>query len=231
MKFPFWLSVLCASVLPCALPVLAAPAATPGPKTGAPKTTDPLDIPAFAAIPNEFVFAGTHKDLQQLFGKITAQLPLDPATKPAPNVNPARLQLVRDAAHLVSSIHAIRVRSLSYRAQGDKGYQKNLDTPAAKAEPVPLAPDDAAAEADDPYDREQRRLKEAEAFYAALFARQGGTIPLQLKGETSITVYAFAAPKTYAVVTRGPSRVIVARADGTPDIGTITRIFTAIVGG
>lgn len=207
-------------------PTLAQPA-----KTAAPAKTparDPLDIPMFAAVPNEFVFAGTNKDLLAIFQKVAGDNPAE-TLKGDP-----RLQIVRDAQTVMSSIHVLRVRSVSFRGQGDEGYEKALDAAAAKIEPVPLPvePESGGSSLDSGdklYDREQRRLAEAEKFYTDFFVKQGGKTRLQLKsGKTSIALYAFSQPRTFAVVTCGPSRVIVARADGLPDLAAIAKIFQGV---
>lgn len=200
---------------------------------------DPLAIPAFAPIPNEFVFAGNQKDVYKLLERYTGGISLD--KMPEPNAEELKtlrekkdsgdnniLQGLLDVKHLLAPLHVLRVRSISYyalsEAAQDEAYKK-------------LAP---KTDKDDPTDfnfsirnrgaeRSRELLGDAETFYKNLLAKQGGQVQMQLRGETSITVYAFAQPRTFAVVTRGPSRVIVARADGKPDVGAITGIFQRVV--
>lgn len=83
---------------------------------------------------------------------------------------------------------------------------------------------------DDPYDREQKMLGNAQKFYADLFQKQGGQAQLTLQnGKTSLAVYVFSTPRSFAVLTRGPSRVIVVRADGLPKLGALGKLFSQIV--
>ncbi len=225
-------AIAAASLLSGYAPAFGAPESKPKPpqKTVA----DPLGIPAFAPIPNEFVFAGTQKDVYKLLKRYTGGVALDEMPEPTSeellaSKDNATLQALLDVKHILAPIHVIRVRSVSYFALGeaaqDEAYKK-------------LAP---KTDKDDPNDfdfsvrnpgakRSRELLKDAETFYKDLLIKQGGKVQMQLRGETSITVYAFAEPRTFAVVTAGPSRVIVARADGKPDVGAITGIFQRVVG-
>lgn len=215
------LIALCAPIFLAVSPLLAAPKA---PAKPAKPRADPLNIPAFAAIPNEFVFAGTQKDLLAVFQNATGTKPGE--TAPADNEN---LKIVREVEQMLRAIHVLRVRSLSFRGQGDQGYEKALDSEAAKKEPSKIV-EESTNSGDILYSREQRRLAEAEKFYAALFAGEGGKARLELKnGATSLAVYAFSSPRTFAVLTRGPSRVIVARADGLPNLAAISGVFQGVV--
>jgi hypothetical protein len=213
---------------------------TPAPKLKLPQkapakaVTDPLEIPAFAPIPNEFIFAGTQKDVYKLLERYTggtslSKIPEAQLEKLAPSGDKATVQALLDVKHLVDGIHVLRVRSISY---------KGLDEAAREAALQKLAPKAAKGEEEGGFSRYNRghaRSKEllgnAETFYKTLLAKQGGQVQMQLRGETSITVYAFSQPRTFAVVTRGPSRVIVARADGKPDVGAMTSIFQRVVAG
>ena len=245
--FPVALAVL----LPSVAPVLGAPA--PKPKVPAPtKAADPLDIPGFAPIPNEFVFAGTQKDVYKLLSRYSGGISLDKLPELSDEdrkemmekksvEDNATLQALLDVKHLLAPIHVIRVRSVSYYALGeaaqDEAYRKlapATDKPTAKpnAGSMTVMPD--ALSDTDRVNRGEERSREllvsAETFYKNMLVKQGGKLQMQMRGETSIAVYAFAQPQTFAVVTRGPSRVIVARADGKPDVGAITGIFQRVVG-
>ena len=79
------------------------------------------------------------------------------------------------------------------------------------------------------YRFEQSSLERAQNYYADLFTKQGGKAQMSLQGDTSIAVYVFDSPRSFAVLTRGKSRVIVVRADGMPRLGAIGRLFQQIV--
>ena len=247
--------VTVAALLPGIAPAFAAPKAAPQTAaTASAKKVDPLDIPAFAPIPNEFVFAGTQKDVYKLLERYTGGISLDKIPEPSPEeLNAIKdkkdledystLQALLDVKHLLAPIHVVRVRSVSYYALAEAEQDKAYEGLGAKAE----KPSDGSRAGDgtmaggpailgnmDRQNRGEERsrdlLANAETFYKKMLADQGGKVQMQLRGETSITVYAFSAPQTFAVVTRGPSRVIVARADGKPDVGAITGIFQKVIG-
>lgn len=239
MKIPSsCVGVVAVSLLTGFAPAFGAP--KPEPKASAKAVADPLEIPAFAPIPNEFVFAGTQKDVYKLLERYTGGISLDKIPEPNPKERKAlkdkatlednnTLQALLDVKHLLAPIHVVRVRSVSYfgleQAAQDKAFE-DLGRKTAKAEE-----DGGISLHNRGYDRSSELLAEAETFYKNLLAKQGGHVQMQLRGETSITVYAFSQPRTFAVVTRGPSRVIVARADGKPDVGAITGIFQRVVAG
>ena len=231
--FPIAIAVL----LPRVAPALAAPA----PPSTAPikKVADPLDIPAFAPIPNEFVFAGTQKDVYKLLEKYIGGLSLDKLPEPTDRdreelrkkgeQDDATLQALLDVKHILASIHVLRVRSVSYFGLSQEEQDKAFEKLGSKIEKDDEHADESAQNRG--YYRSLKLLVQAETFYKEMLAKQGGKIQMQLNGETAISVYAFAQPQTFAVVTRGPSRVIVARADGKPDVGAITGIFQRVGGG
>ena len=228
MKIFFALSVLAVSLLPITTPTFAAPQAKP---TSAAKPADPLGIPAFATVPTEFVFAGANKDIRKLLETYTGGISLDeiPAAKDLKaKENTETIQLLRDVRDVVRPIHVIRVRSVSFNASNEDEYNKAIDklAPATGKDGEPLSEIERSNLG---WERSKELLGEAEKFYDELLTKQGGRVQMRLQGGTSITVYAFAEPQTYAVLTRGPSRVIVARADGKPDVGAISKIFTSIV--
>ena len=242
-----------ASLLLSVAPAFAAPKAAPPTTATAPvKKVDPLDIPAFAPIPNEFVFAGTQKDVYKLLSRYTGGVSLADVPEPtAADIAAIKdkkgaedndnLQALLDVKHLLAPIHVIRVRSVSFRAMSDDEREKALEDSMPKTQAAPKKGIEGNIESgitsfggisgSQRYDREQELLRNAETFYKDLMDKQGGKVQMQLRGETSITVYAFAQPQTFAVITSGPGRVIVARADGKPDVGAITGIFTRVVGG
>lgn len=205
------------------------------------KVADPLEIPAFAPIPNEFVFAGTQKDVYKLLSGYTGGISLADLPEPTDEQRKeiiekksledySKFQALLDVKHLLAPIHVVRVRSLSYYALGEEGQKEAYEKLAPETQEAPNKPvaDNAYNRG---YERSQELLANAETFYKDLMVKQGGKVQMQLRGETSITVYAFAQPQTFAVITSGPSRVIVARADGKPDVGAITGIFQRVVGG
>ena len=243
MKIPFLL-VAVAGFLPNFAPAFGAPDSQPkAPAKTSVKAkivADPLEIPGFAPIPNEFVFAGTRKDVYKLLERYTGGVSLDKLPEPTEAERKEvmekkgaegseTLQALLDVKHVLAPLHVVRVRSVSYRA---------LDEAAQDEAYKKLAP---KTDKDDPTDfnfsirnngwkRSKELLRDAETFYKNLMVKQGGKVQMLKGGETSITVYAFSQPRTFAVVTRGPSRVIVARADGKPDVGAITGIFQKVVG-
>ena len=219
-------------------PAFGAPESKP--KAPVQAIADPLDIPAFAPIPNEFVFAGTQKDVYKLLEKYTGGISLADLPEPTDAERKeiiekkglednATLQALLDVKHILAPLHVVRVRSLSYFALGEEAQDKAYEELGSKI----IEGDEHAGESPQNrgYYRSQKLLGDAETFYKDLMVKQGGKVQMQLRGETSITVYAFAQPQTFAVITRGPSRVIVARADGKPDVGAITGIFQRVVGG
>lgn len=137
-------------------------------------------------------------------------------------------------------------RSLSFYGKGDEGRDAALKAAlksAPPSNPAPASPSGSMnggsmngpmesvigdnSKADE---LESARLEGAREFYADLFAKQGGKLQLSLQGETSIAVYVFGSPRSFALLTRGPSRVIVACADGMPHLNAIGRVFSQIVG-
>lgn len=239
ISFPF-LTIVATSLSLGLAPAFGAPAPTAKAPVKA-KAADPLDIPAFAPIPNEFVFAGTQKDVYKLLERYTGGISLDKIPEPKPeellaSKDNATLQALLDVKHIVAPIHVLRVRSISYFALGeaaqDKAYEElgaKVTKPSAGYMTNDPAHVDEMERRNRGEERSQELLANAETFYKDMLAKQDGKVQMQLRGETSITVYAFAAPQTFAVVTRGPSRVIVARADGKPDVGAITGIFQRVV--
>ena len=253
MKNSLLSGALVASLLLSIAPVFAAPKAAPQTAaTASAKKVDPLDIPAFAPIPNEFVFAGTQKDVYKLLSQYTGGISLADLPEPTEQERKeiiekkglednATLQALLDVKHILAPIHVMRVRSISYRALSDKEREKFLEDSIPKTQEAPKKSIEGSIEsgitsfgdisASQRYDRERELLRNAETFYKDLMVKQGGKVQMQLRGETSISVYAFAQPQTFAVITSGPGRVIVARADGKPDVGAITGIFQRVVGG
>ena len=230
------LPVAIAVLLPGVAPALGAPAPKAPAKV---KAADPLDIPAFAPIPSEFVFAGTQKDVYKLLSRYTGGISLADVAEPTDEERKeiiekkglqdnATLQVLLDVKHLLAPIHVVRVRSISFYALSEAEQDKALEDLGRKAANGEEGSDTPLRSG---YDPSQELLADAETFYKNLLAKQGGKVQMQLRGETSITVYAFAQPRTFAVVTRGLSRVIVARADGKPDVGAITGIFQRVVVG
>ena len=238
MKTSLLLVALCAAPF---VPAFGAPDAAPKTpvKPVAKPVADPLDIPAFAPIPTEFVFAGMQNDVYKLLKGYTggislAELP-EPTTqewvelqKGKDSQDGANFAALLELKHLLAPIHVVRVRSVSYYALGEEAQDKAMEALGEKVE----KDDEYAGKSplNRGYDRSLKLLEDAETFYKEMLAKQGGKIQMQLRGETSISVYAFESPQTFAVVTRGPSRVIVARADGKPDVGAITGIFGRVVG-
>lgn len=231
------IAVVAASILSSITPAFGAPKPKPSAKAPAKKAVDPLDIPAFAPIPNEFVFAGTQKDVYKLLSRYTGGISLDKIPEPtdeelATSKDNATLQAIRDVKRILAPLHVIRVRSVSYFALDDEAQSEAFKklAPKTKAQGQ-MNPVEEMELENKGYDRSLELLKNAETFYQNLMVKQGGKVQMMKDGETSITVYAFSQPQTFAVVTRGPSRVIVARADGKPDVGAITGIFQRVVAG
>ena len=187
MKTSLLLVALCAAPFvpafgaPDAAPKTPAkPVAKPAAKTPVKAVADPLDIPAFAPIPTEFVFAGTQKDVYKLLKRYTGGVSLADVPEPTTEELVASkdnetLQDLIDLKHLVATLHVVRVRSVSYfaldEAAQDEAYKK-------------LAPKTAK---DDPNDfdfsvrnrgeaRSQELLTSAETFYKEMLAKQGGKI-------------------------------------------------------
>ncbi len=222
----------CAATLSLPLAAVAAPTqpvAAPAPAK--PVTSDPLGIPAFPGVPNEFTFAGTQNDLLGTLQGFVAGAKVEGSKSTSPLFSSV------EVLDMVSQIHVLRARSLSFRSKGDDGYDEALKA-APTAAPGTMSGGtmsggtmSAPAKApDDPYDREQKMLGNAQKFYADLFQKQGGQAQLTLQnGKTSLAVYVFSTPRSFAVLTRGPSRVIVVRADGLPKLGALGKLFSQIV--
>ena len=222
-------------------PAFGAPEAKPKAPAKAPTKTaaDPLDIPAFAPIPNEFVFAGTQKDVYKLLEKYTGGISLEKIPEPtdeelATSKDNATLQAIRDVKRILAPLHVIRVRSVSYFALDDEAQDEAFKKLARETEKSKqdkqMNPVEEMELSNRGYERSKKLLEDAETFYKNLMVKQGGKVQTMKNGETSISVYAFAQPQTFAVITSGPSRVIVARADGKPDVGAVTGIFQRVVG-
>ena len=253
MKSPITLVALTfAAFLPSLVPAFGAPEPKPNAPAKAPvkPVADPLGIPAFAPVPTEFVFAGTQKDVYKLLSRYTGGISLadmpEPTTEELVAIQKgkdaedgANFAALLEVKRLLSTLHVVRVRSVSYRAASEKERAKALEDSAPKTQEAPAKGIEGSIESgitsfgdssvSQNYDREQELLANAETFYQEMLTKQGGKIQMQLRGETSISVYALAQPQTFAVVTRGPARVIVARADGKPDVGVITNIFQRVI--
>ena len=235
-RIPF---ALTAALLSSVAPVWAAPAALTLPQTPAsaaatptkPNLADPLGIPSFAGVPNEFVFAGTNEDLLGALQQF-AQGASDAPKAEGEGAKGSIFGL--DLNEVLGNIHVLRARSLSFRGISDEEADKILG--AAPAQPLITpgqtqtmeefnaklnAPNQAAA-------TEEDRLRSAEKFYQQLFDKQGGQTQLMLKsgeGATSIAIYGFSQPRSFALLVRGSSRVVVVRADGLPNLKALGRIF------
>ena len=200
---------------------------------------DPLGIASYGAIPSEFTFAGTQKDLLSLLHSFLdgAQVSVEGVKSTSPNGKAmAALFSDKELLDMVNQIHVLRVRSLSFRSQGDEAYDAALEKPTgsktstAMSGPTGTMDSPVMPKEETAYDREQKLLASAQKFYEAQFTKQGGKTQLTLQnGHTSIAVYSFSSPRSFALLTRGPSRVIVARADGLPHLGASGRMFSLIL--
>lgn len=75
-------------------------------------------------------------------------------------------------------------------------------------------------------DAARAQVADVQAFYATQFTKAGGRRQMAFnKSDTTLALWVFDSPKSWALVTRGPSRAIVVRADGFPDLAVFGRLF------
>ncbi len=228
-------TLFCGFVLLGAAPVQISHAQTSAPQKGVPASKPPaqpvwklnaLPIVALPQVPVEFEFVGTQRDLLGVVQSVARGMTV------AEN-KAAQLFTDADLMLMVRDIQFLRAQSFNFLKM-----EKLQDAARARAASPPKTP--MTMEGFNPFPPRPERPKrvDVQEFYAKLFRAQGGSRQLTFKGgdldddrggDTTISIWVFDVPRSWALVTQGPTRAIVVRADGFPRLEPIGRLFRMIV--
>lgn len=232
----------CGFVLLSVAPFQISHAQSPIPKKGvsAPKSAaqpvwklDALPIAALPQVPVEFEFVGTQRDLLGVVQAVARGISTADAKPASPTTNKAA-QLFSDAdlMLMVRDIQFLRAQSFNFLKMEDL-----QDAARAKAASPPQIPQTMENHSPFPKRPERPKRVDVQEFYAKHFRAQKGQRQLFSNSgdgdsdgrNTTISIWIFESPRSWALVTQGPTRAIVVRADGFPRLEPIGRLFRMIV--
>ncbi len=193
---------------------------------------DALPIAALPQVPVEFEFVGTQKDLLGLVQSVARGVTVADAKPASPNMS-KKAQILSDAdvLLLLQNIHFLRAQSFNFLKM-----EQNQDEERAKA------PKAAGAQSMEDFmgsmnPKRPKRLDVQEFYGKAFRAQKGqrqffssaGDLDGERNGDTTIAIWSFETPRSWALVKQGPSRAIVVRSDGLPRLEALGRLFRLAV--
>lgn len=207
-------------------------------KTAAPTwKLDALPLASLPQVPVEFEFVGTQKDLLGLVQSV-ARGAASAGGKPISTDMSKRTQLLANAEVLtmLRDVQFLRAQSFNFLKMEQK-----QDEEREAARNIPESPNET--------ERYMERLKrrvhavrpkriDVQEFYAKAFRAQKGQRQFfssagdadgDSGGSTTISIWIFDSPGSWALVTQGPSRAIAVRAAGFPRLEALGRLFRLAV--
>lgn len=201
------------------------------PVTGAKPTfkIDSLPIAALPEVPIEFEFAGTQKDLLGIVQQVARGVTME-TSKPVAAGMSKKVQIFSDAELLdmVRDIQFLRAQSFNFLKMEEKqnAARAKAPTTAPTGGSMTTSPEEFL----NSMNPKRPKRVDVQEFYGKAFRAQKGNRQLFANSdETTIAVWVFDAPRSWALVTQGPSRAIVVRADGFPRLEAIGRLFKMAV--
>lgn len=199
---------------------------------------DALPVAPLPQVPIEFEFVGTQKDLLGLVQSIARGATVAGA-KPASANSSKAAQILSDADVLamLRDVQFLRAQSFNFLKMEQKQDEERA---AKKTAAPPSGTMSGGSMATSPQDfmdslnpKRPKRV-DVQEFYAKSFRAQKGQRQFfsssgdadgDTGGGTTISVWSFESPRSWAMVTQGPSRAIVVRADALPRLEALGRLF------
>ena len=215
-------------------PVSRTPAPKSKPKV-APQAAfklDALPIAALPQVPVEFEFVGTQKDLLGLVQSVARGVTVAGAAPASPNMSkPVQIVSDADVLAMLRDVQFLRAQSFNFLKMEQQQDAARRATQKSFAAMTPQELQEST------HPTRPQRI-DVQEFYGKTFRAQKGQRQFFSRSgdadgdsgrETTISVWAFEAPRSWALVTQGPSRAIVVRSNGLPNLEVLGRVFRMAV--